>query len=272
MLGMAWQDGLVPVGLDAMLRAIELNGVAIERNKAAFAIGRLAAGDPAVLNVTEETSEPESLDTLVKRRADFLTGYQNAAWARRYRTLVGKMEAAKGGEALTKAVAGSLFKLMSYKDEYEVARLHMETGFLERLKEEFEGDYTVHYHMAPPLLHTGHDRRGRPLKAEFGQWMQAPMRVLAKLKFLRGTAFDPFGRSAERRMERELIGWYVELIKRIIAELPVTGPDALLPIAEAAMDIRGYGPVKDKAVAEVKDRVARLLADLDAVEAVRPAA
>jgi len=275
MLGMAWQEGLVPVGLAAMLRAIELNGVAVERNKAAFAIGRLAAADPAALNVSEETTQPECLETIVSRRAAFLTEYQNARWARRFRALVGRVEAAEaehGGDALSTAVAKALFKLMSYKDEYEVARLHMQSGFLGKLREEFEGDFRVHYHMAPPFLPVGKDHRGRPRKIELGQWMQIPMRLLARLKFLRGSAFDPFGYSAERRMERELIDWYESLIETMLERLPRTGTDRLVPIAEAAMDIRGYGPVKEEAVAEVKARVEKLLAEPDAPETLRQAA
>nr|WP_193177217.1 indolepyruvate ferredoxin oxidoreductase family protein [Oricola nitratireducens] len=276
MLGMAWQDGLVPVGLPAMMCAIELNGVQVERNKAAFSIGRLACGDPDALGTEAPGSGEESLDDLIARRAAFLANYQNNAWADRYRARIERMRKAEsahdGDEALTRAVAKSLFKLMSYKDEYEVARLHMETGFIDRLRSEFEGDFKVHYHMAPPVLPLGEDHRGRPRKVELGQWMQAPMRVLAKLKFLRGTAFDPFAYTAERRMERDLIGWYEALITRMEEALPRTGADALLPIAGAAMDIRGYGPVKEKAIAEVKARVDDLLAGLDAPVSVRQAA
>jgi indolepyruvate ferredoxin oxidoreductase len=276
MLGMAWQEGLVPVGLAAMLRAIELNGVAIERNKTAFAVGRLASADPAMLNVAEEKTKTEDLDAIVVRRAEFLAGYQNVRWAKHFRDLVERVRAAEasvgGGDALAKAVAKSLFKLMSYKDEYEVARLHMQTGFIRKLREEFEGDFTVHYHMAPPFLPLGLDHRGRPRKIELGQWMQAPMRLLARLKFLRGSAFDPFGYSAERKMERELISWYEALIETMLEKLPQTGAARLLPIAEAAMDIRGYGPVKKKAVTQVKARVEKLLAELDTPEAFKQAA
>jgi indolepyruvate ferredoxin oxidoreductase len=126
--------------------------------------------------------------------------------------------------------------------------------------------------MAPPFLPLGSDRRGRPVKIELGQWMQVPMRVLARLKFLRGSVFDPFGRSAERKMERELIGWYEALVETMLEKLPETGADRLLPVAEAPMDIRGYGPVKEKAVEEVKSRVERLLSEPDTPEALRQAA
>jgi indolepyruvate ferredoxin oxidoreductase len=148
----------------------------------------------------------------------------------------------------------------------------MQTGFLGKLQEEFEGDFKVHYHMAPPFLPLGTDRRGRPRKIEFGQWMQMPMHVLARLKVLRGGVLDPFGYTAERKLERGLIGWYEALIETMLEKLPEAGTDRLLPIAEAPMDIRGYGPVKEKAVEEVKARVERLLARPDAPETLRQAA
>jgi indolepyruvate ferredoxin oxidoreductase len=161
---------------------------------------------------------------------------------------------------LTDAVARSLFKLMSYKDEYEVARLHMETGFLDELRRNFEGDFKVNYHLAPPLLPFGKDARGRPRKKQFGQWMQAPFRLLTWMKGLRGTAFDVFGYTAERRMERDLIAWYEDLIATILARLGESGPQAQLALARAPMDIRGYGPVKVEAVKKVKANVADMLA------------
>ena len=267
MLGMAWQRGLVPVSLAAMKRAIELNKVTVEKNKAAFAIGRLASGNPEALRGGMAAEQPaETLEEVIERRAAFLTAYQNAAWAERYRALVGRVrvaEQARGGEKLTDAVARSLFKLMSYKDEYEVARLHMETGFLDTLKAEFEGDYRVNYHLAPPLLARGKDARGRPRKMQFGRWIQAPFRLLARLKGLRGTMLDPFGYAAERRMERGLIGWYEGIVAQFVAALPSHGSAALLPIATAPMDIRGYGPVKEQAAQEVKVRVEGLLAGLE---------
>ena len=255
MLGHAWQQGLVPVGLDALHRAIDLNGVAVERNRQAFAAGRLAAADPAAFAPDAAAVETETLDEVIARRERFLADYQNEAWARRYRTGVDKVRAAEkpfGSEALTNAVARSLFKLMSYKDEYEVARLHMQTGFLDEVKQRFEGDFTVNYHFAPPFLGGEKDARGRPLKRRFGQWIQTPLRLLARLKGLRGTAFDPFGYTAERNMERALIGWYEGLLDELLARLPMRGPDALAAIAALPMDIRGYGPVKDAAVARVK--------------------
>ncbi len=259
MLGLAWQRGLVPVTRDALMRAIELNKVEIDRNKAAFALGRLAGAEPdALATPIDAAIGPDSIDRIVARRTEFLTAYQDAAYAARYRALVDRVRAAEvphGSTALAEAVARSLFKLMAYKDEYEVARLHTETGFLERLAEEFEGDYTVHHHLAPPLLSTGKDHRGRPRKRRFGPWIRVPFRVLARLRRLRGTAFDPFGYTAERRRERDLIRWYEDLVAGLLAHLPRMGAGPLVPIAAAAMDIRGFGPVKDQAAREVQARV-----------------
>ena len=177
MLGFAWQRGLVPISLQALLRAIELNGVAVERNKQAFAWGRVAAADPDFLK-TDEAPKAETLDQLINRRADFLKSYQDNAYAARYRSMIEKVrnaEAALNSEALTEAVARSLFKLMAYKDEYEVARLHMQSGFLDELKHQFEDGFSVQYHLAPPFLPSGHDARGRPRKRAFGQWIQKPL-------------------------------------------------------------------------------------------------
>lgn len=267
LLGYAWQRGLVPIGHDALQRAIELNGVAVERNKQAFAAGRLAAADPRPLIAEQPAMASETLDEMIARRQAFLVDYQDRAWAALYRNTVDRVREAErpfGSESLSDAVARSLFKLMSYKDEYEVARLHMQTGFLAELKREFDGDYKVNYHFAPPFMGGGKDARGRPRKRRFGQWIQTPLAIMARLKRLRGTAFDPFGYTAERRMERELIGWYQELIDQIVVRLTTQSPTELVEMAKAPMDIRGYGPVKEEAVVKVKARVAALLAKADA--------
>jgi indolepyruvate ferredoxin oxidoreductase len=265
MLGFAWQQGLVPVSLEALSRAIELNGVAVERNRQAFAWGRLLSADPGfVRGVTDDTpEEPETLDGVIARRVAFLTAYQSASYAARYEATVARVrhaEKALGSETLTDAVARSLFKLMSYKDEYEVARLHMETGFLDELQREFEGDFKVNYHLAPPLLASKLDARGRPKKRAFGQWIQTPMKLLAKMKIVRGTPFDIFGYTAERRTEQALIGWYERQVERILASLDAQRFPDLLSIAKAPMDIRGYGPVKEAAIRKVQAEVEPLWA------------
>ena len=267
MLGFAWQQGLVPVSLQALLRAIELNNVAVDRNMQALAWGRIAAADPDSLPKADDTPTAETLNEVIERRATFLTAYQDAAYAARYRELVTKMRDAErplASEALTDAVARSMFKLMAYKDEYEVARLHMQTGFIDTLKREFEGDFRINYHLAPPFMPAKHDARGRPRKRTFGQWMQMPLSVLARLKWLRGTRLDPFGYTAERRAERELIGWYEGLIAVMLDRLEAARLPDLLAIARAPMDIRGYGPVKDAAIRKVKADVCELLAALAA--------
>jgi indolepyruvate ferredoxin oxidoreductase len=262
MLGFAWQDGLVPVSLPALLRAIELNGVAVARNKRAFAWGRIARADPDFLpKAARGVPTTETLDELVARRSAFLAEYQNRAYAARFESIVARVrraESASGSENLTEAVARSLFKLMAYKDEYEVARLHMGTDFLDELRREFEGDFKVQYHLAPPFIPAKTDARGRARKRAFGQWIQMPLKVLARLKFLRGSAFDLFGYTAERKAERELIAWYERQIDAILDNVTSERLPDLLAIARAPMDIRGYGPVKDAAIPKVKAEVARL--------------
>jgi indolepyruvate ferredoxin oxidoreductase len=268
MLGAAWQLGLVPVTSEALMRAIELNDVAIEQNKRAFAGGRLAAADPDFVgSLLGQTANEETVAQLLERRAQFLMAYQNAGYARRYTAFVERVRTAEdaalpGSQALTSAVARSLFKLMAYKDEYEVARLHMETGFLEKLRQEFEGDFVVHYHLAPPIMSSGKDARGRPLKRQFGPWIQPAFRMLARLKFLRGTALDVFGYTRERRMERELIGWYEALIAELLPQLAAETIETSVKIAAMPMRIRGYGPVKETAARDVKTKVAGLRSEL----------
>jgi indolepyruvate ferredoxin oxidoreductase len=268
MLGAAWQQGLVPLSLAALMRAIELNGAAPEQNKQAFASGRLCAAEADfVASLLGGGEQAETLDQVIHRRAEFLGAYQDKAYAARYLAFVEKVRsveagARSGSEIFASAVARSLFKLMAYKDEYEVARLHMESGFLETLREQFEGNFTINYHLAPPILSSGVDARGRPLKRRFGQWIQPGLRILARLKFLRNTPFDVFGHTKERKTERELIGWYEAVVTDLLAHLTAARIDALAGIAARPMDIRGYGPVKRAAVERVKTEVAKSLSEL----------
>lgn len=264
MLGFAWQKGLVPVSLNALTQAIVLNGVAIEKNHRAFLIGRLAAEKPDALKglLDPKPQADGTLDEIVTRREAFLTDYQNAAYAARYRRLVDRVRAAEapfGSDAVSRAVARSLFKLMAYKDEYEVARLHTQTGFSARIAEEFEGDYRIVHHLAPPFLASGTDARGRPLKREFGPWVRLPFRMLARMKRLRGTAFDPFGHTAERRMERELIGWYEAHVEKALAQLDTGNAATLAETLALPMQIRGYGPVKEEAAKRIRTEMAARL-------------
>ncbi|MAS14789.1 MAG: pyruvate ferredoxin oxidoreductase [Nitratireductor sp.] len=257
MLGFAWQKGLVPVSLNALTQAIVLNGVAIEKNHRAFLIGRLAAEKPDALKglFDPKPQTDGTLDAIITRREAFLTDYQNATYAARYRRLVDRVRAAEapfGSDAVSQAVARSLFKLMAYKDEYEVARLHTETGFSARIADEFEGDYRIVHHLAPPFLASGKDARGRPLKREFGPWVRLPFRMLARMKRLRGTIFDPFGYTAERRMERELIDWYEAHVEKALATLDAGNVSELAEILALPMQIRGYGPVKEEAAKRIR--------------------
>ncbi|MGI9236731.1 MAG: indolepyruvate ferredoxin oxidoreductase family protein [Woeseiaceae bacterium] len=263
MLGAAWQSGLVPVSLKALLRAIELNGVKIEENCRAFGWGRIAIANPdAVANLASDSTSTdlEDLDGLIERRRAFLTDYQNEVLAGRYVSLVDRVRSVEQhlspGEDLTRAVARSYFKLLSYKDEYEVARLHSDPVFLESIRQEFGGDAKLRFHLAPPLLNAGVDARGRPRKREFGAWMLPVFRLLAKVRGLRGTAFDVFGRTAERRMERALIDEFEQRIDELMAVIDADNIADVADIVRHFMDIRGFGPVKDESVRDVREAVA----------------
>ena len=224
MLGAAWQKGLVPVTFAGLQRAIELNGVAIEANKQAFALGRLMAAAPDRLNQSAETGEPgrEPVSALTERFAAHLRDYQDAEYAGRFMQTIDRVRNAEGGArqgAVTEAAARSLFRLMAYKDEYEVARLHRDRTFRDRLAGEFEPGFKVTYHLAPPLLSGATDPRGRPLKREYGAWMGGLFFMLKRMKALRGHLLDPFGHTAERHAERDLIVWYEQLVDKALERL-----------------------------------------------------
>jgi indolepyruvate ferredoxin oxidoreductase len=262
MLGAAWQAGLVPLSEAALMRAIDLNGVKPDLNKEAFNWGRIIVADrKSVEEIANLPISPlQTVDELISRRAEFLTDYQNTAWADMYRAAIADVRRADeqiGGSAgrLTIAAANGLFKLMSYKDEYEVARLHTQTGFYEDLQNRFEGDFTVKHHFAPPLLPAKRDARGRPYKRVFGPWIQPALRQLARLKGLRGTKLDIFGYTHERRMERELIGEYQDLLDRLTRGLTAENIEQVTDTIGLVMDIRGYGAVKEQAIAKVRQRI-----------------
>lgn len=267
MLGYAYQQGCVPLGLDALYQAIELNGVAILDNKKAFNAGRLAAADSVrlkqLLGNTDVVDEPleESLETLVSRRETFLTDYQNASYARQYRALVEKVknqEATLATESrqLAKAVARYAFKVMAYKDEYEVARLYTNGEFEKQLRETFEGDtskgsYTLRFNLAPPLLSRADKNTGVAKKIAFGGWMYQAFKLLAKFKGLRGTPLDVFGYSAERKQERGLIKRYQTTVDQLLEHLSADNLELACQIASLPDQIRGYGHVKERSVKEV---------------------
>ena len=258
LLGFAQQKGGVPLGSAAIERAIELNGEAVPMNLEAFRWGRRAAHDLAsvealVAKSVKPTGSREistSLQEMVDRRAEFLTGYQDAAYAHRYRVAVARIQKAElertpGKTELTETVARYLFKLMAYKDEYEVARLYTDGSFQKQLAREFEGDVRLEFHLAPPFLGRK-DAQGNPVKTTFGPWMLNAFAFLAKLKRLRGTAFDPFGRTVERRTERRLIGEYEGLIDYVAARLTPVNHAVAVSLANLPEKIRGYGHVKER--------------------------
>ena len=254
MLGYAWQQGRVPLSHAALMRAIELNGVQVDNNKAAFEWGRHAAHDLASVQalfkaaqVIEFVKRP-SLEAMLAKRVEFLTGYQDAAYAATYKAFVDKVRAAEAPLAstrLSEAVARYLFKLMAYKDEYEVARLHTDRAFTDKIASMFEGDYKLVHHLAPPAI-AKKNNQGELIKQPFGPWMRSAFAVLARLKGLRGTALDPFGRSQERRTERALIGEYRTAVEELLGELSAPKLALAVEIASIPEDIRGYGHVKDR--------------------------
>ena len=324
-LGYAWQKALVPIAFDSLMRAIELNGAAVEMNKTAFAWGRFAAIDPAGVaeaaglirnaptaaeatprelpmlkagawegNEWGATSAPRntrhedelrhvpahgdgnvsflplddarlsrSLDELIARRIAFLTDYQAASYAKRYSDFVAKVREAEerkapGSTDLTEAVARYAFKLMAYKDEYEVARLYTSGDFQKKLAQQFEGDFKLKFHLAPPLL-AKKDAQGRLVKQEFGPWVFTAFKWMARLRSLRGTTFDIFGRTEERKMERQLIADYFATIEGLLAKLDRGNVDLAAEIASIPEHIRGYGHVKEEHLHKAKAREAELL-------------
>jgi indolepyruvate ferredoxin oxidoreductase len=268
MLGFAWQKGRVPLSHAALMRAIELNGVQVDNNKAAFEWGRRCAHDLAAVQslfkaaqVIEFVKKP-SLDEMVAKRVEFLTGYQDAAYAATYKAFVDKVrtaESALSSSRLAEAVARYLFKLMAYKDEYEVARLHTDPAFTGKIAAMFEGDYRLVHHLAPPLIAKTNDK-GELVKRPFGPWMRTAFSLLAKMKGLRGTALDVFGRTEERRTERALIGEYREGIEELLKTLDAGTLALAIDIARIPEDIRGYGHVKARHLAAARVKWQALMA------------
>ncbi len=272
MLGFAWQRGRVPLSEAAILRAIELNGVAIEMNKEAFLWGRRAAVDLDRVKRIATPAQgivlqmPRSLDTVIRTRAKFLTDYQDARYATTYEQFVQRVREAEAklekGSKLTEAVAKSLFKLMAIKDEYEVARLYTSGEFEQRIKDTFEGEVTLKFNLAPPLL-ARKDGEGHLVKAEYGGWVWHALQLLARLKGLRGKAFDVFGHTADRRMERALIDEYRALIDALLPKLSADNLAVAVAIAAVPETIRGFGHVKLAAVDAARKRWGELSAQLE---------
>jgi indolepyruvate ferredoxin oxidoreductase len=280
MLGFAWQKGWIPLAYESLMRAIELNGVTVDKNKAAFEWGRRAAHDwtsvekllaPAQVI---EFKKRDTLETLIARRVEFLTAYQNAGYAKQYSDFVEKVRAAEaplGKTALTEAVARYLFKLMAYKDEYEVARLYTQTGFEEKIAAMFEGDYKVHFHLAPPAMARRNDK-GELVKRKFGPATMTLFKWLARLKGLRGTVLDPFGRTEERRTERALIGEYRASMERLLGSLSADNHALAVEVARIPEQVKGFGHVKERNLAAARERWSSLVRDFDAAAAQQRAA
>jgi indolepyruvate ferredoxin oxidoreductase len=280
MVGYAYQRGLLPLSEAAIVRAIELNATAVESNKQSFRWGRLAAVDPQrVLAAAIPSEKPESqrlsasLDEMIARRSEFLTAYQDARYAKRYVDFVTKVLAAEtsklpGKTALTEAVARYYFKLLAVKDEYEVARLYSDGEFAKRVAAQFEGDYTLKFHLAPPLTNRPDSATGEAPKTTYGAWMMRAFGLLARMKGLRGTALDIFGRTPERRMERQLVTDYEALIDETLPRLAAHNHAIAVELASIPEHIRGFGHVKERHLKAAKEKEAQLVA---AFRSARPA-
>ena len=272
LLGYAYQSGFLPVTGSAIETAIELNGVAVAFNKQAFKLGRIMRHTPDAL--TQQFSDhaalrPQSTSSLIASRIEHLTAYQNAAYAEQYSRFVESIaakeaEACPGHDTITRAVATNLAKLMSYKDEYEVARLHCLPSMKAKLEAEFDGDYTLRYNLAPPIFASRDPKTGHLRKREFGSWVGHLFSFLSRLKFLRGTSFDLFGYTAERRTERSLILEYREAVTIAIERLSPESHASIRSLAELPDQIRGFGHVKDASVVKARNAMAEWLTEFDA--------
>jgi indolepyruvate ferredoxin oxidoreductase len=273
MLGYAAQKGLLPVSLASLQDAIRLNGTFVDGNLRTFALGRLAAHAPDAL-AQELGASPSivplaTVDDVLASRGRLLTSYQNVDYADSHRRFVTDIRTRiatrqlDGGETFVREVAITLARLMAYKDEYEVARLYTDPQFMRRLREQFTGDFKMMFHLAPPMM-PGRDPSGRPKKRQFGAWVLPVFKVLTSLKALRGTPFDPFGHTVERRMERRLIKDYRALIESIADRIQQPNLGAAIDLARAAGEIGGYGPVKDESVRAYEAKLTTLLAAFDA--------
>jgi indolepyruvate ferredoxin oxidoreductase len=272
LVGYAYQLGAIPLSAAAIERAIELNGQAVTMNQAAFHWGRRAVVDRAAVEAVAEPASAkrdaehlsQSFDEMVERRVQFLTAYQNGAYAADYRALVEKAKAAEAARApgkcgLADAVGRYLFKLMAYKDEYEVARLYTDGSFERQVRTEFDGDLRLQFHLAPPLLARRDKTTGLPRKMSFGPWVLPAFRLLAKMKVLRGSALDPFGYSLERRTERKLIDDYKAMLDEALANLTPENHHLAVGLAAIPEKIRGFGHVKQRHLVTAKADEAALL-------------
>ncbi len=259
LLGFAWQRGLLALTAAAIEQAIGLNGVEVDKNLQSFNWGRLLAHDDALIRHYLPDTPPlsKTLDEVIAQRVSYLTDYQNTAYAARYSRMIDLIRN-KGQSKLTEAVARYAFKLMAYKDEYEVARLYTDGRFMAKLKDQFDGDVALSFHMAPPLIGKYDSDSGLLVKRQFGPWMLRVMKILAKGKRLRGTAFDPFGRTVERKMERKLVADYEALVGEVVASLTPARLETAIKLLNLPDQIRGFGHVKEASIARAKEQEAVL--------------
>jgi indolepyruvate ferredoxin oxidoreductase len=272
LLGYAFQLGQVPVTAASIEQAIELNGAAVEMSRNAFRFGRLAAHDRSALErllgpATKAEAKPQTLEDIVDFRAKHLADYQDVALAERYRRQVARIaeverSKAPGRTGLAEVVARGLHKLMSYKDEYEVGRLFASPAFEAALSEQFEQRGKLAFHLAPPLLARRNPETGEPRKVQFGSWMLPVFRLLAKGKRLRGTRFDPFGYTAERKLERQMIVDFEALLDEIGRHLTPATHATAVALASLPLDVKGFGHIKLGNYKKAKEREAALLAEL----------
>ncbi|MEZ5757246.1 MAG: indolepyruvate ferredoxin oxidoreductase family protein [Emcibacteraceae bacterium] len=270
MMGYAWQKGLIPLSLDAILKAIDLNGVSVEKNKQTFSCGRMAAHNlerlQAFIAPMVKGAEGQKISTnvtdMIEKRTIMLEQYQDGALAEKYLKFMEKVRKTDKG-AIYEAVAKSYHKLLAIKDEYEVARLYTNGDFIKKLETQFDGNYKLKFHMAPPIFEKKDPVTGKIKKREFGPWMMAALKIVARLKFLRGGPFDIFGYSAERKMERALIREYEDLVQFILDKLNKDNYELCLKILELPLSYKGYGHVKDKNIQKAKIELKRLLNELE---------
>jgi len=265
MLGFAWQKCLVPLAFESLMEAIEINGTAVEQNKNAFLWGRRAAVNiNLVLNLIKPKKKisgsrdlSKSIDEVISKREEHLVRYQNQAYADRYLKIINRfrdLEAKIYPEnfLLTEAVARGYYKLLAYKDEYEVARLFSDGVFLEKIKKQFSGDFKLSFHLAPPILHRQKNvPNALPTKQQFGSWMLPVMNILAKAKFLRGTKFDLFAYSADRKLDRQLIAGYETLLQQLLEKTTINNYSVAIELANLPDGIRGYGPIRQRYSSQV---------------------
>ncbi|OLL31321.1 indolepyruvate ferredoxin oxidoreductase [Burkholderia sp. SRS-W-2-2016] len=276
LLGYAWQKGWIPLAEASLMQAVELNGAAVTMNKDAFAWGRQAAIDPGMVReaaglqklapVVFMPRRQKSLQQIVEDRAARLIAYQNSRYADRFDAFVKSIAAVEqgrtGGDAFTREVAVSLYKLMAYKDEYEVARLYTDGQFAAKLQAAFEGDVSLKFHLAPPVF-AKRDDEGRLIKRQYGPWMMTAFRMLAKLKILRGTAFDPFGYTSERRHERASIDEFCALVMQVAQQLTGANLPVAIELAKLPQSVRGFGHVRQRNVDAAGAKRAQLLREFD---------